>query len=60
MNTAKLAFVSGLMEDKNGTPMMYGRTNEFIKDKVFYSGELVTCYNEDLFKQFVIGLEIAL
>ena len=60
MNRVKLAFVSGLMEDKNGTPMMYGRTEEFIKDKVFYKGELVTCYNENLFKEFKVGLEIAL
>jgi len=60
MNTAKLAYVSGLMEDKNGTTMMYGRIEEFIKDKVFYRGSMVTCYNKKLFKQFKVGLEIAL
>lgn len=60
METAELVYVSELMEDKNTTPMMYGRTAEYIEAGIFHKGAMVTCYNKDLFKQFKIGLKIAL
>ena len=61
METVTLVFVSELMNDKNGTPMMYGRTAEYIdKGSVFHKGDIVACYNVDLFKKFVIGLKVAL
>lgn len=60
--TAKLVYViDAPIADKNGNTMMWGRTSEFIDDAgVFHSGKLVTCYNEDLFDRFVVGLEVAL
>ena len=60
MELAELVYVSPLMEDKHGVPMVYGRTAEYIDNEVFYKGALVTCYNPDLFKEFKIGLKIAL
>jgi len=60
METVKLVYVSEPMTDKNGIPMVYGRTAEYMDKKIFYRGSLVTCYNPDLFKHFKIGLEIAL
>lgn len=60
--TAKLVYVIDQpMVDKNGDTMLYGRTSEYIDDAgVFHKGALVTCYNKDLFEQFVVGLEVAL
>ena len=49
------------MEDKNGTMMMYGRTAEYIDQAgVFQKGALVTCYNPELWDQFVVGLKVQL
>ena len=60
--TATLVYViEKPVEDKKGRTMLWGRTSEYIDDAgVFHSGKLVTCYNEDLFDRFVVGLEVAL
>ena len=61
MITELMWVVDAPMEDKNGTMMMYGRTAEY-KDAagVFNKGALVTCYNPELWDEFVVGLKVRL
>ena len=60
MATAKIVRISDKTTNKHDVECRIGFTADYIKDAVFYSGQIVYTENEELFDQFEIGLEVEL
>ena len=60
MALAKLVRVLDKDTNKNGVPCRIGFTEDYIKDDVFYPGQIVYTENDELFDQFEIGLQVEL
>ncbi len=60
MATAKIVRMSDKQINKNGDECRIGFTADYIKDNVFYSGQIVYTENKKLFPDIKIGLEVEL
>jgi len=60
MATAKIVRLSDKTINKNDVECRIGFTADYIKDNVFYSGQIVYTENKKLFPDFKVGLEVEL
>ena len=60
MALAKIVRVLDKTVNKNGIECRIGFTADYIKDDVFYAGQIVYTENDELFDQFEIGLQVEL